>query len=213
MRDYRNYKNDKILFVSTEETNRLFRAIKNDKPYGDSKFWRVMHKRNIAMFNLIYFLGLRASEVGLLTIDDYDPDLRQVYVTSLKGSVSQTLRIDGTRAKYIDEYLKIRGKRYLMPHDPLFPSRDKNSNGISRTGVLLLMKKFAKKARWPKEKRKVHTLRHSIAIHLLESGLDLKEVQFRLRHATLKSTLIYFHFTSVQEKHAFQKITRSKYIA
>ena len=213
MEKFRFYKNNKIQFVSTEEMARLFRVIRNEKPYRNSKHFRLIHKKNLAMFNLAYFLGLRASEVGLLTIDDYDPNLRQIYVTALKGSVSQVQRIDGIRARHIDVYLKDRGLRYLNPHDPLFPSTNNKHIGVTRMGLSLMMKKYAKKARWPKEKRHFHTLRHTIAIHLLESELDLKEVQHRLRHANINSTIKYFYFTDIQEKNSFRKITRSKYIA
>jgi len=63
-----------IKYLTQEEVSRLFSKIHD--------------KRDRAMFNVVYKYGLRASEVGLLKIDDVDLERRRIRVYRLKGGVS-----------------------------------------------------------------------------------------------------------------------------
>ena len=65
-----------IKYLTQEEVARLFTKIKD--------------KRDRAMFNVVYKYGLRASEVGLLKIDDIDLDRRRVKIYRLKGGLSSS---------------------------------------------------------------------------------------------------------------------------
>ena len=52
------------------------------------------------------------------------------------------------------------------------------------------MQKYSKLADIPKEKRQFHSLRHSVAVHLLDAGADVAFVQDRLGHANIQNTMI-----------------------
>lgn len=64
--------------------------------------------------------------------------------------------------------------------------------------LYLRIKQLAKKS-GIKKKVGTHTLRHSIATHLLQSGMKLERIQQFLGHADLDSTQIYTHLANETE--------------
>jgi site-specific recombinase XerD len=74
------------------------------------------------------------------------------------------------------------------------------------------MKHYAGKAKLPEDKSHWHTLKHSIAVHLAESGADVKELQNYLGHKKIDSTMVYFQFTTKQQDAFYNKIAGSTQI-
>lgn len=168
---------DKIKFLSIEEIKRLFSVIK--------------HKRDKAIFLMAYRHGLRASEVGLINLDDIDFNKQRIMIHRLKGSLSGVHLLQPDESRILKSY--IRDRKSESP--TLFVS---NRNlPISRKTLDVQIKNYGEKAELPKDKRHFHVLKHSIATHLLDTGeAELRFVQDWLGHANIQNTVIYTSLVS-----------------
>ena len=76
-----------------------------------------------------------------------------------------------------------------------------------------LFRKYAEKAGIQADKRFVHILKHSIAVHLLNAGWDIIDVQDWLGHKDIKSTAIYGKISNKRRDMQFKKLLKSPEIA
>ncbi len=168
---------DKIKYHTQEDLDRFFAKLYNLSP-----------PRDYALFSLMYYFSLRASEVGLTGLDHLDLKRNRIWVTRLKGGVSAEYPLPRSARllRRLKTYLNSRG---LSDRDLLFLSRLKQP--ISRKQIDVLFKKYGKKAKLPDDKRHAHTLRHSVAVHMLDSGFTEEEVKDRLGHRDIRSTDVY----------------------
>jgi integrase/recombinase XerD len=95
--------------------------------------------------------------------------------------------------------LDILREYYLIykPSDYLFEGE--RGNRYSERSVQLILKKSLPMAKI-KTEGTVHTLRHSYATHLIQSGIDIRIVKELLGHENIKTTMIYTHTTDIDKK-------------
>jgi len=160
--------------MSREEVARLLKKTRNPK-----------HR---AILMLLYSSGLRVGEVVRLTPPDLDVDRGLVRVRQGKGRKDRyTLlaerAVDAVRL-YRDAYPT---NRWLFPGAR--PDRHLTTRSVQR------IVKNAAAAAGIKKRVTAHTLRHSFATHLLESGTDLRIIQDLLGHQSARTTQIYTHVT------------------
>jgi site-specific recombinase XerD len=162
--------------------------------------------RDRAMFRVIYHRGLRATELGLLTLADYHITRERLDVTRLKGSHDEEYALTSIEAVCVGEWLKVRGlapgplflsrKQHLKPIEQLKAGRKTMPGAIQRAQLFRLMRKYCALAGIPTTKAHPHALRHSCGTHVLklvEGNMSI--VQHILGHADIRSTQIYAHFT------------------
>lgn len=182
-----------IKYLTSNELNRLFKAIKNDK----SKYT----VRNYAMFRIAYYCALRASEVGLIEPEFFNLNSKEIYCKRLKGSLNNTLKIlDSETLRALKKYI-----REYNPKGRLFLSQ--KGNPISRKTLDAIMKKYCKDANIEdKSKHHFHVLKHTRAVFLADAGLDIREIQYWLGHKQICNTQIYLQFTSKQHENLYRKL-------
>ncbi|NVM56003.1 MAG: tyrosine-type recombinase/integrase [Candidatus Helarchaeota archaeon] len=187
----------RIKYLEKEEVCRLFRVIPS-KNYRDR-----------SLFDLIYRHGLRRIEVTWLRKDWISNG--RIWIKRAKNGISQEYNLHPDSQKLIRLYLRQRGE----DRNPfLFVSRESGSNKpISNEMIYHLFRKYAEKAKIPPDKRFVHILKHSIAVHLLNAGWDIIDVQDWLGHRDIKNTAIYGKISNKRREKQFQMLLRSKEIA
>lgn len=160
--------------LSEEEIASILKAIPNLK-----------HK---AIIMVIYSGGLRISELINLRVKDIDSDRMQIRISQSKGKKDRyTLLSNKTLLilrKYFTEY---------KPKDWLFEGE--SGGQYADSSIYSIFKKATASANIMK-KVSIHSLRHSFATHLLESGTDLRYIQSLLGHSSSKTTEIYTHITT-----------------
>lgn len=170
--------------LSVEEVDRLIAAVDLDSAFG---------KRDRAMLETLYGLGLRVSELVSLRISSIWTEQGFVSVIG-KGDKQRLVPLGGMARDAIRDYLEVRGPAAdRESSDILFLNRF--GRALTRVAVFKMIKAYAMKAGISKE-ISPHTLRHSFATHLIENGADLRAVQEMLGHESIITTEIYTHIDS-----------------
>jgi integrase len=141
--------------------------------------------RDRAIFRLMYHRGLRASEIGLLELADWDGTDASIMVHRLKRSRSGRFRTVALEERAIRAWLKIRG----AAPGPLFQSR--NHGPLERTQIWRLVHRYGALAGVPFELAHPHALKHSCGTHVLRRLRDITAVQDHLGHRAISSTMVY----------------------
>lgn len=169
--------------LSVQQIERLFKACETS----------LLGSRDKALLALYYGLGLRRKEGVELLVESVDLVKQQVIIIKSKTNKQRIVPMSDHVTTILEEYVyNVREK--LIPSDKstatlLVTERGKE---LSASSVSYILKKILEKAKI-KTPVGVHTLRHSIATHLLESGMKLESIALFLGHSSLNSTQIYTH--------------------
>ena len=170
-------------------------------------FSKIHDRRDRALFKLMYDFGLRASEAGKITIENVDLNRGRIWIHRLKGGTSGEYALFRDTIKLLKLYLNQR-------NNDLYPMlfRSRNKNPISRRRIDSLFKLYGEKAKLPEDKRHAHTLRHSIAVHMLDAGQSQEAVKDRLGHKSIKSTDIYAQISNYKREVIGKEMERAREI-
>ncbi len=207
-----------------------------DSPKSDKKYPRALYRdqiqeilkenakrtdelalRDQAILSLLYYCGLRASELVDLTLQDINFRTRIVRVIG-KGNkerlVPFTEECKAAVQKYIDVCRpKLLAKKQVntsliflsdRPFEPVFEKngKDLKEPKLTTRGLEYILDQIEEKT-GTFVGLHPHLLRHSFATHLLENGADLRVIQELLGHASLNTTQVYTHISSEAMKQAY----------
>lgn len=185
----------KPVWLTTQEIAQLYEAIPDT----------LLGIRDKAMLAVYYGCGLRLNEGISLEISDIDQTSKVLYVRKGKHYKERLVPIAEKSFEAIKLYIDYARPQMLCAAscgqerktEALF-IRAQNGYPLDRQGMYVRVKQLARKA-GIKKRVGTHTLRHSIATHLLQSGMKLERIQQFLGHADLDSTQIYTHLTNESE--------------
>jgi site-specific recombinase XerD len=174
VRDRRRPRGDKSLpdVLSKQEIQRLLDG--------------VMNRKHRLLLMLTYSSGLRVAEVVALKCGDIDLDRKVVHVRAGKGRKDRYVMLSQRTANSLSEYC---GAFNL--NSWLFTGRPESSH-LSIRSAQHIFERASDKAGILKH-ISIHSLRHSFATHLLESGTDIRYIKDLLGHTSIRTTERYTH--------------------
>jgi len=155
-----------------------------------------MYARDKAIFAVFYGCGLRRNEGIHLELNDINLDTRIIHVRKGKGYKQRLIPLGQTGAKDLENYIYNYRSWFLKngTESRLFIAI--GGKPMRAGGILTRLKniKLACEGEGLAEKTiTIHSLRHSIATHLLGNGMELHKIQRFLGHSSLETTQIYTH--------------------
>lgn len=146
--------------------------------------------RDVAILELLYASGLRATELCELKLRDLNLQVGCVRVLG-KGNKERVVPLGKAASDAVARYLaESRPKYDRHASERLFLSR--TGKPLERIALWMLVEKYGRKSGLLKS-ISPHTLRHCFASHLLGGGADLRVVQELLGHSDINTTQIYTH--------------------
>jgi site-specific recombinase XerD len=169
--------------LTPEEVSRLLEAVRN--------------QRDRTMMEIAYATGLRLGEVLRLKVADIDSGRMMLRVDQGKGKKDRNVMLGPA----LLETLRAYWKRY-RPKVLLFPGQDP----MRPVNPTLIQRAFIQAKREARIQKRVsfHSLRHSFATQLLDSGVNVRTIQALLGHRSLGTTQRYTHVAG-----DYLKLTRS----
>lgn len=156
--------------------------------------------RDKAMLELLYATGIRASELINLNIKDLNLRSGVLYCRGSKGV--RYIPVYPSAVVAVSDYIyRMRG---LITGPESGNALFVNLNGgrLTRQGFWKIVKGYATEAGITKEITP-HTLRHSFALHLLENGASVKDIQTMMGHADISSTQVYVQLLDSHVKQVY----------
>ena len=142
---------------------------------------------------VLYSTGIRRTEASLLKVSDIDSERMVIHILQGKGSRDRDVPMTPKLLEALREYFR----NGIAPKIYLFPSTAGHrgvEQPISDHTIWYACSEAAKRA-GIKKAIGAHTLRHSFATTLMESGTDLRTIQLLMGHAHLEHTTVYLHLS------------------
>ncbi|MWV42348.1 tyrosine-type recombinase/integrase [Paenibacillus sp. HJL G12] len=164
--------------------------------------------RNLAVFLLMAYMGLRVGEVHTLNLTDYNRERHTLDVFG-KGRKWRTLPVPTAVGVMLERAIDERITPWRKKEDAFFISQKgqrlsiRNIQQIAADTFDRYQSDLPERQRLPYSS---HKLRHSFATMLLRKGADLRTVQELLGHSSIQTTTVYTHVTSREKEEAISRL-------
>ena len=148
--------------------------------------------RDYLILRVLWESGLRVSELAALTLGDLEPHNQVINVINGKGNKSRRAYVDSGTMDLLCSYIL----RANIPEDcGIF--------GVKTNQIRNIVKRYGKLVGVDIHP---HTFRHSFAIHLVRSGVDIRRLQLLLGHSNLNTTQVYLQFRDQDLRDVYNKV-------
>ena len=167
----------------------------------------VLGKRDRAILELLYATGCRVSEIAGMNLDDIDLKHETIRVRG-KGRKERFVPFGSKAREALVAYFEVRGSLLAEAPEHKRDARavflNYQGTRITTRSIARIIEKYVKQCALTHD-ISPHSLRHSVATHLLSAGADLRAIQELLGHARLSSTQIYTHVSIDQLMQVYDK--------
>jgi site-specific recombinase XerD len=182
------YVNDLILTNPTRDLSIVSKD--NDKPkeiFTKEQIGKILDgidiQRDRTVFELMYSSGLRVSEAALLKVNDIDFENQMLLIRQAKFNKDRIVPVSNVALAFLKMHLQ---DRIENKNEFVF-------SGIKKSTISNRFRAILKNQNVYRKGLSVHSLRHSIATHMLENGAPLRYVQELLGHSSIETTAGYTH--------------------
>lgn len=164
-------------------------------------------RRDLTLISLLYDTGARVQELVDLKFEDIRLSSPTVIRLTGKGNKSRLVPIMAPTEKLLSQYMQEHCNNSIsLNKRPLF--RNRSGNKLTRAGITYILKKYVAQAQLDNhfaQSISPHCLRHSKAMHLLQSGVNLIYIRDLLGHADVSTTEIYARADEKLKREALEK--------
>lgn len=181
---------DVIDIITKEEAQLLFKA--TDYSHNEERF----RLRDKAILTILYSCGLRRTEAVSLNISDILFDKELVLVRKGKNYKERFVPVNTYNLRLLEDYIydgRIQFKNYNQTEALLIGQLGTRLSGGTMANRLQKIIKATEDKDIIAKKISPHKLRHSIATHFLQAGMNMEDIKQFLGHSHLETTQIYTH--------------------
>ena len=185
-----------ITYLTIEEITQLYQTVEKSQQESPTLKYQALFARDKAMLTVYYSCGLRKNEGVHLELNDINLNTRRLHVRKGKNYKERLVPLSKTSAQHLQDY--IYDHRPVLLKDKResrlfigYSGKPMQGQALYRRFKLLLL--AVENPTLQQKELGLHSLRHSIATHLLQAGMTLQKIQRFLGHSSLESTQIYTH--------------------
>ncbi|ACZ32996.1 putative tyrosine recombinase XerC [Chlamydia pneumoniae LPCoLN] len=158
--------------------------------------------RDRCLMELFYSSGLRISEIVAVNKQDFDLSTHLIRIRG-KGKKERIIPVTSNAIQWIQTYLN-HPDRKRLEKDPQAIFLNRFGRRISTRSIDRSFQEYLRRSGLSGHITP-HTIRHTIATHWLESGMDLKTIQALLGHSSLETTTVYTQVSVKLKKQTHQE--------
>lgn len=168
----------------------------------------VKGRRDLVLLSVMYDTGARVQEIADLSAADVRLENPSTIKLSGKGNKSRLIPLMTPTAKLLDQYM-LEHDLKTIAHRSYSLFQNRFYNKLTRAGITYILKKYVEEAR-SRDPELIpdvvspHSFRHSKAMHLLQSGVNLIYIRDLLGHVSIKTTEVYARADSRMKRSALE---------